>query len=89
MLLVVDGHCRGAKLSVRLSPSGSSSASPSQIGRIVCPLGRSMINTGDDVLSRELVPADWFRAKVQVRFAQHQTRKYVGTLTDCIDCARR
>jgi hypothetical protein len=46
-----------------------------------------MTYSGDDVSVRELVPADWFRSKVQVRFAQHKARRYNGSLNDCIDCA--
>jgi hypothetical protein len=43
----------------------------------------------NDAPFRELVPVDWFRSKVQVRFAQYKPRKYNGTLNACVDSARK
>ena len=34
----------------------------------------------------ELVPAEWFRSKILVKFEQHRVRTYRGTLSSCIDC---
>ena len=40
-----------------------------------------------DVWFRQLVPAEWFRSKVLVKFERHRVRIYPGTLNSCIDCS--
>jgi hypothetical protein len=37
----------------------------------------------------ELVPAEWFRSKILVKFERHKVRTYRGTLSSCIDCTLR
>ena len=46
-----------------------------------------MKKPADEVRFRKLVPAEWFRSKVLVKFEQHRVRTYRGTLNSCIDCS--
>jgi len=45
-----------------------------------------MKKSAADVGSRELVPAEWFRSNVLVKFEQHRVRTFPGTLDSCVDC---
>ena len=40
----------------------------------------------DEVRFPELVPAEWFRSKILVKFEQHRVRMYRGTLSSCMEC---
>jgi hypothetical protein len=45
-----------------------------------------MKKPADHVRFPELVPAEWFRSKILVKFEQHKVRMYRGALSSCIEC---
>jgi len=49
--------------------------------------GPRMNKPADEVRFRKLVPAEWFRSRVLVKFERHKVRTYRGTLNAGIDCA--